>query len=83
MAPQAGFNTLIGGGRISGGTECGGQRGSYRLCLALAAVKTKIPESSLFQAALVIRAADVAGRRVFLPDDRHFNELGAFFHGVV
>jgi hypothetical protein len=73
--------------RVSGGTECGGQRGgqrgSYRLCLALAAVKTKIPESSLFQAALVIRAADVAGRRVFLPDDRHFNELGAFFHGVV
>jgi hypothetical protein len=82
--PQAQFfNTLIGGGRISEGTACGGQRSSHRLCLALAAVKTKIPESSLFQAALVIRAADVAGRRVFLPDDRHFNELGAFFHGIV
>jgi hypothetical protein len=56
---------------------------SHRLCLALAAVKTKIPEGSLFQAALVIRTTDVAGRRVFLPDNRHFYELGAFFHGVV
>ena len=82
MAPQAGFNTLLGGGRISEGTGCGGQRGSHRLCLALAAIKTKIPESSLFQAAFVIRATDVAGRRVFLPDDRHFHELGAFFHSV-
>jgi len=83
MAPQAGFNTLLGGGRISGGTGCGGRRGSHRVCRALAAVKTKIPEGSLFQAALVIRATDVAGRRVFLPDDRHFHELGAIFHGVV
>jgi hypothetical protein len=77
--PQAGFRR----GHISGGTACGDRRGSYRLSLALAAVKTIIPEGSFFEAALVIRAADVAGRRVFLPDDRHFNELGAFFHGVV
>ena len=77
--PQAGFRR----GHTSEGTACGDRRSSYRLCLTLAAVKAEIPESSLFQAALVIRAADVAGRRVFLPDDRHFNELGAFFHGVV
>jgi hypothetical protein len=77
------FQHPVSGGRISGGTECGGQRGSHRVCRALAAVKTKIPESSLFQAALVIRTTDVAGRRVFLPDDRHFHELGAIFHGVV
>jgi hypothetical protein len=70
-------------GHISGGTGCDGQRGSSRVCRALAAVKTKILERSLFQAALVIRATDIAGRRVFLPDDRHFHELGAFFHGVV
>jgi hypothetical protein len=70
-------------GHISVGNECGGCRGSQRVGRALAAVKTKILEGSLFEAALVIRAADVAGRRVFLPDDRHFYELGAIFHGVV
>jgi len=77
------FNTLIGGGRISEGTARGVQGGGHRFRQALAAVKTKISESSLFQAALVIRATDVAGWRVFLPDDRHFHELRAFFHGVV
>ena len=83
MASQAGFSTLLGGGHISAGTGCGDRRGSHRLFRALAAVKTKIFEGSLFQAALVIRATDVAGWGVFLPDDRHFHELGAFVHGVV
>jgi hypothetical protein len=79
MAPQAGF----GWGHISEGTGCNGQRGSYLICRAPAAIKTKILERSLFQAALVIRATDVAGRRVFLPDDRHLHELGAIFHGAI
>jgi hypothetical protein len=77
------FKTLLGGDQISEGTGCGGRRGSHRVGRAPAAVKTKIPEGSLFQAALVIRATDVAGWRVFLPDDRHFHELGSIFHGVV
>jgi hypothetical protein len=51
---------------------------------ALAAVQAEIFQGGLGKAVPVLRAAHVAGRRVFLAAGVHPDELGALFlHGIV
>jgi hypothetical protein len=50
---------------------------------ALAAVETEVLEGSFSETASVIRAAYLAGRRVFLTEGIHPDKLGSLFlHGI-